>query len=450
MNAITLLLISISFLFSNYNQFNQAFIDVSKQQSPAIVSIISEKTEQVNNMFFFNPFDDFGFEQNPHQQERKAQSLGSGVIIDKDKGYIITNAHVIDQAEEVKVVLFDKRELDAKIIATDPLSDIAVIQIDSNNLQQANPGNSTNLQIGEWIIAIGSPFGLHLNHTVTAGIVSATGRSDVISKLNFENFIQHDAAINPGNSGGGLFNLNGDLIGINTAIATDGFSRSNAGVGFAVPINQVMRVVNDLIKEGKVLRGFLGVTIGPIDEDMMKALDLNSKKGVLISFVSPDSPADIAGLKEKDIIISMNGGVIEDVNQLRNNVSNAKPGEVIVFGVIRDQTNQNIMVTLGLRPNQEEVSNLFSSPELKGYDLLGLKVKSNNNGEGIIILDIDTSSNAYEKNIRKGDIITEIGSQTINSKDEYHEIIKDYNSGDAIMLRIITNGNARYEAFEIN
>ena len=211
-----------------------------------------------------------------------------------------------------------------------------------------------------------------------------------------------------------------------------------------------MRVVNDLIKEGKVLRGFLGVTIGPIDEDMMKALDLNSKKGVLISFVSPDSPADIAGLKEKDIIISMNGGVIEDVNQLRNNVSNAKPGEVIVFGVIRDQTNQNIMVTLGLRPNQEEVSNLFSSPELKGYDLLGLKVKSNNNGEGIIILDIDTSSNAYEKNIRKGDIITEIGSQTINSKDEYHEIIKDYNSGDAIMLRIITNGNARYEAFEIN
>ena len=175
------------------------------------------------------------------------------------------------------------------------------------------------------------------------------------------------------NSGGGLFNLNGDLIGINTAIATDGFSRSNAGVGFAVPINQVMRVVNDLIKEGKVLRGFLGVTNGPIDEDMMKALDLNSKKGVLISFVSPDSPADIAGLKEKDIIISMNGGVIEDVNQLRNNVSNAKPGEVIVFGVIRDQTNQNIMVTLGLRPNQEEVRCLFlnlSKGPMKANDLL--------------------------------------------------------------------------------
>jgi len=328
MNTLILFFVSISLIFSNYSQFNQAFIDVSKEQTPAIVSIICKKTEKTDNMFFFNPFENFGFEQDPHQQKRKAQSLASGVIINKDKGYIITNNHVIDRAEEIKVVLFDKREIIAEIVATDPLSDIAVIQINSESLQEANPGNSTNLQIGEWVIAIGSPFGLHLNHTVTAGIVSATGRSDVISKLNFENFIQHDAAINPGNSGGGLFNLNGELIGINTAIATDGFSRSNAGVGFAVPINQVMRVVNDLINEGKVLRGFLGVTIGPIDDDMMKALDLTSKKGVLISFVSPDSPADISGLEAKDIIISMNGISVEDVNELRNKVSNARPEEL--------------------------------------------------------------------------------------------------------------------------
>ena len=395
-------------------------------------------------------FDDFDFEQDPNQQERKAQSLGSGVIINQDKGYIITNNHVIEGAEEIRVVLFDKREIDAQIVATDPLSDIAVIQIDSDNLQDANPGNSTNLQIGEWVIAIGSPFGLHLNHTVTAGIVSATGRSDVISKLNFENFIQHDAAINPGNSGGGLFNLNGELIGINTAIATDGFSRSNAGVGFAVPINQVMRVVNDLINEGKVLRGFLGVTIGPIDEDMMKALNLNSKKGVLISFVSPDSPADIAGLKEKDIIVSMNGSPIEGVNELRNKVSNAKPGEAIVFSVIRDNNNQNIIVTLGLRPDQKEVNNLFSESQIRGFDLLGFKVKSNHNGEGVIISDINKSSNAYDKNIRRGDIITEVGSHAVDSVEEYNTIIEGYSTGDAIMLRIISNGNARYEAFEIN
>ncbi len=446
MNYLIICFISISVIFSNYNHFNQAFINVSKEQSPSIVSIISEKTEIVNNMFFFNPFENF---EEPHQQERKAQSLGSGVIIDDINGYIITNNHVIEGAEEIKVVLFDKREENAKIIATDPLSDIAVIKIDTNNLQRVNPGNSDNLQIGEWIIAIGSPFGLHLNHTVTAGIISATGRSDVVSRLNFENFIQHDAAINPGNSGGGLFNLNGELIGINTAIATDGFSRSNAGVGFAVPINQVMRVVDDLINEGKVSRGFLGVTIGPIDEDMMKALKLDSKKGVLIAFVSSGSPADIAGLKEKDIITAMNGIPIEDVNQLRNKVSNAKPGEIISFNIIRDYNSQNIMVTLGLRPNQEEVVNLFSDNQKYGFDLLGFKVKSNN-GEGIIISDIDKSSNAYDKNIKRGDIITEVGNQNINSLEQYYRIIEEYNSGDAIMLRIVTSGNARYEAFEIN
>ena len=450
MNTLILFFVSISLIFSNYSQFNQAFIDVSKEQTPAIVSIICKKTEKTDNMFFFNPFENFGFEQDPHQQKRKAQSLASGVIINKDKGYIITNNHVIDRAEEIKVVLFDKREIIAEIVATDPLSDIAVIQINSESLQEANPGNSTNLQIGEWVIAIGSPFGLHLNHTVTAGIVSATGRSDVISKLNFENFIQHDAAINPGNSGGGLFNLNGELIGINTAIATDGFSRSNAGVGFAVPINQVMRVVNDLINEGKVLRGFLGVTIGPIDDDMMKALDLTSKKGVLISFVSPDSPADISGLEAKDIIISMNGISVEDVNELRNKVSNARPEEVIVFNIIRDSVNKNIEVTLGLRPDQKEVESLFSGSKIYGYDLLGLKVKSNDNGYGVIILEVDQSSNAYDKNIRRGNIITEIGNQTIDSIENYNVIIAGYSSGDAIMVRIINNGNARYEAFEIN
>ena len=242
----------------------------------------------------------------------------------------------------------------------------------------------------------------------------------------------------------------GELIGINTAIATDGFSRSNAGVGFAVPINQVMRVVEDLIDGGKVRRGFLGVTIGAIDDDMMKALKLDSKKGVLISFVSKDSPADLSGLKEKDIITSMNGIEVQNVNELRNNVSNAKPGDVINFGIIRDGYIKNITVTLGLRPDQDEVVNIFSGSRSNSFDLLGLKVKSNDKGDGIVITSIDKSSNAYEKNIRTGDIITEIGSTIINSVDDYNSIIEKYNSGDAIMLRIISNGNARYEAFEIN
>ena len=445
MRIILSLILFINFIFCNYNQFNQAFIDVAKNQSSSIVSIISEKTQKQNNMFFFNPFfDDFGDQFD--QQERKSQSLGSGVIIDNDKGYIITNNHVIENAEEIKVILYDKREFDAKIIGTDPLSDLAVIQIEPDNLAKAKFGDSNLLQIGEWVIAIGSPFGLHLNHTVTAGIVSAVGRSDVISRMNFENFIQHDAAINPGNSGGGLFNLNGELIGINTAIATDGFSKSNAGVGFAIPVNQAKRVVEDLITSGKVSRGWLGVQIQDIDDSMQKALKLNSKKGAFIASVGKDSPADLGGLKEKDVIIAMNAIEIDDTNQLKNKVSSAKPGEMIIFTVIRNGNNETVMITLGTRPDQGSMKDVFS---LNSFDKLGMKVENNPDGEGILILDIDPKSEAYSKNIRKGNLITEIGNDTIETVEDYKLSLENYEVGDPIMIRIINNGNPRYEAFEI-
>ena len=445
MRIILSLILFINFIFCNYNQFNQAFIDVAKNQSSSIVSIISEKTQKQNNMFFFNPFfDDFGDQFD--QQERKSQSLGSGVIIDNDKGYIITNNHVIENAEEIKVILYDKREFDAKIIGTDPLSDLAVIQIEPDNLAKAKFGDSNLLQIGEWVMAIGSPFGLHLNHTVTAGIVSAVGRSDVISRMNFENFIQHDAAINPGNSGGGLFNLNGELIGINTAIATDGFSKSNAGVGFAIPVNQAKRVVEDLITSGKVSRGWLGVQIQDIDDSMQKALKLNSKKGAFIASVGKDSPADLGGLKEKDVIIAMNAIEIDDTNQLKNKVSSAKPGEMIIFTVIRNGNNETVMITLGTRPDQGSMKDVFS---LNSFDKLGMKVENNPDGEGILILDIDPKSEAYSKNIRKGNLITEIGNDTIETVEDYKLSLENYEVGDPIMIRIINNGNPRYEAFEI-
>ena len=445
MRIILSLILFINFIFCNYNQFNQAFIDVAKNQSSSIVSIISEKTQKQNNMFFFNPFfDDFGDQFD--QQERKSQSLGSGVIIDNDKGYIITNNNVIENAEEIKVILYDKREFDAKIIGTDPLSDLAVIQIEPDNLAKAKFGDSNLLQIGEWVIAIGSPFGLHLNHTVTAGIVSAVGRSDVISRMNFENFIQHDAAINPGNSGGGLFNLNGELIGINTAIATDGFSKSNAGVGFAIPVNQAKRVVEDLITSGKVSRGWLGVQIQDIDDSMQKALKLNSKKGAFIASVGKDSPADLGGLKEKDVIIAMNAIEIDDTNQLKNKVSSAKPGEMIIFTVIRNGNNETVMITLGTRPDQGSMKDVFS---LNSFDKLGMKVENNPDGGGVLILDIYPKSEAYSKNIRKGNLITEIGNDTIETVEDYKLSLENYEVGDPIMIRIINNGNPRYEAFEI-
>ena len=432
-----------TFLFSNpsKNDFNKLFIEVAQSGSPCVVSIVSEKTDKNPNMFFFGPFD---FED-PYQQERKSKSLGSGVIVDAEKGYLLTNNHVIEDAEEIKVILYDKREFEAKVIGTDPPSDLAVLQIEANDLSEAKLGNSDNLQIGEWIIAIGSPFGLHLNHTVTSGIVSAVGRSDVISKANFENFIQHDAAINPGNSGGALFSLDGNLVGINTAIATDGYSRSNAGVGFAIPINQVKRVMEDLIGIGKVSRGYLGVYIEDLEENKAKALGIKDTKGAFIVMIVDDSPADKAGLKEKDVIIALNSIPIEDSNQLRNDVSSMRPNDVVVFSIIRNELRQTVSVVLGERPSDNSESRI--NPETQSYDIIGLK--TDNHKDGIIITDIDKKSIAYKNNLRKNDIITEIGREQIKSLDDYKNALEAYKSGDTIMIRIIKNGQPRYEAFEI-
>ena len=438
-------LLFMGFLFSypNKNDFNELFIKVSQQGSPSVVSILSEKTEQYINPFFFDPF---GNSDPFEPQERKAQGIGSGVIIDKKKGHILTNNHVINDANEIKVILFDKRELEAEILGTDPLSDLAVLKIDADDLEQATMGDSDNLEIGEWVIAIGSPFGLHLNHTVTCGIVSAKGRSDVISRANFENFIQHDAAINPGNSGGALFDLNGDLIGINTAIATDGFSKSNAGVGFAIPINQAKRVMEDLISGGQVLRGYLGVMIQDLDENKAKVLGLEDKKGAFISMIVEDGPADKGGLKEKDVIISLNSKPIESSNQLRNDVSSLRPGETAVFSIIRNELLQSISVVLGQRPDENSIGDSYK-PKDK-YDLLGLIIEDIDN-EGVKIIDINSKGEAYSNNIRKNDIINEINRIEIKNSGDYNREIKKYSKGDVIMLRIIRNGNNIYEAFEI-
>ena len=438
-------LLFVGFLFSypNKNDFNELFIKVSQEGSPAVVSILSEKTEQYINPFFFDPF---GNSDPFEPKERKSQGIGSGVIIDKNKGHILTNNHVVDGANEIKVILFDKREIDAEILGADPLSDLAVLKIDASNLEQANMGNSDNLEIGEWVIAIGSPFGLHLNHTVTCGIVSAKGRSDVISRANFENFIQHDAAINPGNSGGALFDLNGDLIGINTAIATDGFSKSNAGVGFAIPINQAKRVMEDLINGGQVLRGYLGVMIQDLDENKAKVLGLENNKGAFISMIVEDGPADNGGLKEKDVIIALNSKPIESSNQLRNDVSSLRPGETAVFSIIRNELLQSVSVILGQRPDENSIGDTYKKQTK--YDLLGLIIEDNDNN-GVKIIDINSEGEAYNNNIRKNDIINEINRVEIKNSSDYYKEIENYSKGNVIMLRIVRNGNNLYEAFEI-
>ena len=439
----------ISTLFSSYKDFTNAFIDVSKNSNPAIVSIISQKEVEIFNPFQSHPFfqDDFFPKDffNFPDDSYKSNSLGSGVIIDSKKGYIITNSHVINKSDEIKVVLYDKREFEATIIGEDPLSDIAVIQIDGDKLTDLEFGNSDDLQVGQWVIAIGSPFGLHLNHTVTAGIISAIGRSDVMSKMNYENFIQHDAAINPGNSGGALLDLDGNLIGINTAIATK--SGQIAGVGFAVPINEAKYVANDLINNGSVKRGWLGVTIQDITEEMQSYWKLENKKGALISQILEDSPAEKAGLKAEDIIIKVNNIEIENTTDLRNTISEKYPDKEITLTILRDQKEKQIKVLLGERPTNESLAS-DDWKQTEDFDILGLKIENNNDG-GVKIVEVKPDSPASKEALNKGDIIKSIGRRIIENKSDYFDMVKNYSKGDTIMMKIVRNNNARYIAFTI-
>ena len=439
-----LLLLTLCIAFSNptRKQFSEAFVQTAKIGNPAVVSIVSEKIIKNNFQRFFSPFGN-----QSQNEDFTNQSLGSGVILDAKSGYIVTNNHVVEDANDIRVILYDKSELEATIIGTDPLSDLAIIQVESTHLIQIKTGTSQDLNVGEWVVAIGSPFGLHLNHSVTAGIVSAVGRSDVISKLNFENFIQHDAAINPGNSGGALLNLDGELIGINTAIATGGFSRANAGVGFAIPIDQVKRVTEDLINEGIVSRGWLGVSIQDIDTNMGKALNLKKQTGVLISDVFSNTPAEVGGLLPHDIIIAVNKKIVTNSSQLKNLISAERPSKITTLRIIRDMKEQTLKIKLGARPNQEVLlsGNLNSQKE---FDVLGFSVE--NHDDGIIIVDVEKQSNPRKQNIKRGDIIVAIGRNEILNTNIYNKIISNYSLGDIIMLRIIRNGNARYVSYEIS
>ena len=446
-------LIWITFLlaFPSKQEFSEAFIKVASNGNPAVVSIVSEKVIEQNYNQFFSPFGD----QFP-QGESRGHSLGSGVIIDSDEGYIITNNHVIDDAEDIKVILYDKREVRGTIVATDPPSDLAVIKVDPNGLSTVALGNSDQLSVGEWVVAIGSPFGLHLNHTVTAGIVSAIGRSSVISRNNFEDFIQHDAAINPGNSGGALFNLDGELVGINTAIATDGYSRANAGVGFAIPINMVKRVMEDLISDGKVTRGWLGVQIQDVDEGMAKALQLNGWNGAIISQVIKNSPAEDAGVEKQDVIIAVNGVKVDDSSNLKNFISSGRPHDKTQLTLIRDGHEKKLTVTLGIRPGEKELAETYRYGE-KLFDILGLRVETFENRDpknldyvnGVKIVEVKKDSPASDNNINRGDIITEMGKTSIKEKNEYDLELESYSKGNTIMLRIVRNGSPLYVAFEI-
>ena len=432
---INLLIISIIFNSPNKNDFNQKFIEVAKKGNPTVVSIISETVQENNSFYDFRGLPKEFENMFPDHKER-GKSLGSGVIIDQKNGYIITNNHVVENAESIKIVLYDDRELEAEVIGMHKNTDLAVLKINTNNLNQAVLGDSDKLEVGEWVIAIGSPFGINLNHTVTAGIVSATGRSDVMSAQNFENFIQHDAAINPGNSGGALFDLDGKLIGINNAIATDGWSRTNAGVGFAIPINQVKRIMEDLIKSGDVTGGWLGISFQEISENLALALDLTDTKGVMITQVLNNSPAKDAELKSKDVIIKIDNQKINGTADLRNVIFYKYPGTSIKLTIIRGSSKIEKTVVLSSRPSDEELYGSYLK-ENSNFDKLGLKVEINKDNQ-IKVKNVKEESSAHKEQIKSNDIITHINDKSIKNIEDYYDALAIIQSGDIVLIGVTT------------
>ena len=385
-----------------------------EQVTPAVVSIAVEgkqvQRQQIPEQFQFF----FGPEQT---RERPFRGLGSGVIIDAKKGHIVTNYHVIDGADDIKVRLHDGREYDAELIGGDQMSDIALLKLKkAKNLTQIKLADSDKLRVGDFTVAIGNPFGL--GQTVTSGIVSALGRSG-LNLENFENFIQTDAAINSGNSGGALVNLNGELIGINTAIL--GPNGGNVGIGFAIPSNMMKNLTEQIIDFGEVKRGMLGVQGGEITSELAEALGYESSKGAFVSQVVPDSAADDAGLKAGDIIVSINGKRIDTFSELRAKVATLGAGKEIELGVVRDGKNKNFDVTLGESTNSRTKAEKLHEG-LTGAELTN--TTSNDPATGVKVSSVAQGSPAEAYQLLKDDIIIGVNRQPVKNLAEFRAIVE--------------------------
>ncbi len=458
-----LLVGSISGQNSILKQFSDAFADIAEKANPAVVTILTEKKVDLGQLHGQLPQDNDFFKffapRMPRQREYKSTALGSGVIVNSRKGYVITNNHVVDDMDEITVRLLDKTEYKATVVGRDPKSDLAVLQIDARGLTDLDFGNSDKLRVGEWVIAVGSPFSANLSHTVTAGIVSAKGRGNIIQGDVYEDFIQTDAAINPGNSGGALLNSAGDLIGINTAIYTNSFDRSNKGVGFAIPSNMVKQVMADLIQHGKVLRSWIGVQIQPLNDSSARAMGLKSPDGALVSDVVKDGPAKKAGLKTGDVIIEFNHVQVKNVDHLRNTVSASKPNKRYDLIVIRDGRKKTLKVTLEEMPGDDALATVSRPPAQTNE--LGIQVSSlsqsvireydiSKGEEGVIVIAVVEGSIAAEAGIRIGDLITRVGTKKCNSPRGFAALIKETQKKNMVMLHMKRDGVARYMTLELD
>ncbi len=441
--------------FATLRKTSKAFSTVAKKATPAVVSVQVEKTIQSgrrqsphgipfdNNSDLFERFFGPQYRQQVPQQ-RKQMGQGSGFIISED-GYIISNNHVVGSADKIKVTMNDGSEYDAKLIGSDPGSDVAVIKIDATNLPMIELGNSKKLEVGEWVIAVGNPFGL--NATVTVGIVSAKGRSDlrlVGGGAGYEDFIQTDAAINPGNSGGPLLDIDGKAIGLNTAIYSQ--SGGYMGIGFAIPIDMVKAIKDQLIESGKVVRGYVGVRGDQIDPRLAKAMDIENSKAIQIIEVVENSPADKSGLKAGDIILSMNREDIEGWSEFRNNVSLMSPGTKIELVVLRDTKQKKITVTVGSFEDAEILMGKSKAGEKIGIEVQELtdelaKQYGYENIEGVVVSDVKSDSEASRAGIKKGSLIISVDRKRIESVKDFNKAMEKAMEDKEVLLQV-TDGSS--------
>lgn len=438
------------------------FTEVARQVTPAVVNITTVMTEKVSDgfsvpdelrdrmeEFFGKPFDPRRRGPQPpgeHRGPRRGQ--GSGVIISAD-GYVLTNNHVIDKAHEVSVTLPDKREFKGKIIGADPKSDLAVVKINASSLPAIPWGDASQLQVGEYVLAVGNPFGL--NSTVTLGIVSAVGRGHM-GITQYEDFIQTDAAINPGNSGGALVNTRGELVGINTAI----FSQTGGyqGVGFAVSTTMAKPIYESLVKTGKVIRGYLGIGLQDLNQDLAKSFSIKDSKGALVSDVKEDSPADQAGLKQGDVIIEYQGILIEDGVALQRMVTRTPVGSKVPVKVMRDGRARDLTVRIGEQPELEKVAKKVESGE-HDYALAGLSVEDldrdtarelglKGKTQGVIVTKVEPDSGAEKAGLMPGDVIREVNRQPVKSVKDFENVSAHMKNGENVLILVNRQGNALF------
>jgi len=387
--------------------------------------------------------------QGPDSRRREAQSLGSGFIISAD-GYVLTNNHVVADADEIIVRLSDRSDHTAKLIGADPRTDVALLKIDAKNLPTVKLGNSDKLKVGEWVLAIGSPFGF--DHSVTAGIVSAKGRS--LPNENYVPFIQTDVAINPGNSGGPLFNLSGEVVGINSQI----FTRSGGfmGLSFAIPIDVAMNVANQLRTEGKVTRGWLGVVIQEVDKDLAESFDLEKPAGALIAQVLENGPAAKSGLKVGDVILSVNGQQIVESADLPHLIGNLKPDATAEMNIVREGARKTVSVKVGDMPDDDSIAASGQPGAERSSNRMGIAVadltdeqkKSLQLQSGVVIKQV-TDGPAAMIGLRPGDVITHLNNQPVSSARQFQDTMKKLPADKSISMRVMRDGRASFITFRL-